>query len=66
MYLQGLDRRGCAVVATNNGPVLNPACETVRTHLCAATADAVQLQLGVAQRDDAERLKTSAAKLGCR
>jgi protein O-mannosyl-transferase len=66
MYRHGLDRRGCAVVVTSNGPVLDPSCETVRADLCAASKDAIQLQLGVGRRDDAKRLETSARELQCR
>jgi hypothetical protein len=66
LYRQGLDPLGCAVAATRDGPALNPACPTVRRHLCAASADAIPLQIGAGNRDDAERLRTSATELGCR
>jgi tetratricopeptide (TPR) repeat protein len=66
IYQQGLDPLRCAVAATKDGPALNPGCPTVRRHLCAATADAIPLQIGTGRGDDAERLKTSATELGCR
>jgi tetratricopeptide (TPR) repeat protein len=65
LYRQGLDPLACAVALTRDGAVLNPACPTVRRHLCAATADAIPLQIDTGHREDAERLKTSATELGC-
>jgi protein O-mannosyl-transferase len=38
LYQSGLDTQGCAVVPGPAGPALNPSCEIVHRHLCAALA----------------------------
>ena len=44
LYRSGLDARGCAVRSTPQGPTLDPTCDVVRRHLCAAAVEAAQLQ----------------------
>ncbi len=66
LYHDGLDEQGCAVMATANGPVLNPGCPIVHRHLCAASAESVQVNLQLGRRDQAERLKqTAISQLHC-
>jgi hypothetical protein len=38
LYRSGLDTKGCAVAPGANGPMMNPSCETVHRHICAASA----------------------------
>jgi len=66
LYRQGLDSKGCATVAGPNGPAINPSCEIVRRHTCAAAAAAIPLYLRVQRRDLAEQLKDSVSRdFGC-
>jgi protein O-mannosyl-transferase len=72
IYRQGVDPLGCAVApAGNSAPgaavaALDPGCPTVRRHLCAASAVAIELQTNAGRNDDAQRLRTAANDLGCR
>ena len=43
LYRGGGDPQGCAIKSGDDGPVLNPSCETVRRHLCIATRLAIQI-----------------------
>jgi tetratricopeptide (TPR) repeat protein len=62
LYRQGLDSKGCATVPGPNGPALNPSCEIVRRHTCAAVAAAIPLYLRNQRRDLADRLKDSVSR----
>jgi ATP-dependent Lhr-like helicase len=62
----GLDEQGCAVASTSNGPAFNPVCPIVQRHLCAASAESIQVNLQLGRRDQAERLKeTAVSQLRC-
>ena len=66
LYRGGLDEQGCAVAPTANGPALNPSCPIVHQHLCAASAESVQVNVQLGRRDQAERLKqTAVSQLRC-
>jgi tetratricopeptide (TPR) repeat protein len=66
LYRQGLDSKGCATVPGPLGPALNPSCEIVRRHTCAAAAATIPLYLRVGRRDLAELLKDSVSRdFGC-
>jgi protein O-mannosyl-transferase len=62
LYRRGLDPLNCAITSTANGAAINPSCETVRRHACAATAEAVQIHLRAGRRDEAQRLSDGAAR----
>jgi hypothetical protein len=65
--LYRVDDRGCAVVEAATGPVLNLSCALVRQHFCAASAEAVEVNLRLGRRDRAERARAFAAdEVGCR
>ena len=64
--IDGLDEQGCAVAPTANGSTLNPACPIVHQHVCAASAESVQVNVQLGRRDQAERLKqTPVTQLRC-
>ena len=66
LYRAAPDRGGCAIATTANGAVLDPACPAVRSHLCAASAESVALNLRAGRRAEAEQLRSVAEKqLGC-
>jgi tetratricopeptide (TPR) repeat protein len=66
LYRQGLDSKGCATVPGPNGPAINPSCEIVRRHTCAAAAATIPLYLRMQRRDLAEQLKDSVSRdFGC-
>jgi tetratricopeptide (TPR) repeat protein len=66
LYQQGLDSKGCATVPGPNGPAINPSCEIVRRHTCAAAAATIPLYLRVGRRDLAVQLKDSVSRdFGC-
>ena len=66
LYRNGADPKGCAIVQGPNGPAINPACETVRRHLCAASVDTIKVRLQTGTRDLAEaRIKTFVRDYGC-
>jgi protein O-mannosyl-transferase len=62
LYQRGLDPLRCAVRTTSNGPSLNPSCETVRRHACAATPEAVRIHERAGRADQAARLREGAAR----
>jgi len=67
LYRSGFDQQGCAVVSSPQGAMLNPSCPIVRAHFCAASAEAVEVNLRLGRRDRAERARTFAAQeFGCR
>jgi protein O-mannosyl-transferase len=65
LYRRGLDRDGCAVIESTNGATLNPSCPMVRRHICAASIEAVSIERRASRDSDANRLETSAKRLGC-
>jgi tetratricopeptide (TPR) repeat protein len=66
LYRGGLDVDGCAVSGSGAAAVLNPRCPIVQRHSCAATADAVRIDMRIGRRDQAEQLRASAVgQLGC-
>jgi hypothetical protein len=62
LYQRGLDPLRCAVASTPQGPAINPACETVRRHACAATPEAVRIHERAGRPDQAARLREGAAR----
>jgi len=62
LYRQGLDPLGCALVNTREGAAINPSCATVRRHVCAATGEAVRIDLNAGRSAQAQRLQDSAAR----
>ena len=66
LYQSGLDTKGCAIATGPNGPVMNPACEMVHRHVCAASVDVVQVYLRKGRRDQAEsQRQTLVGNFGC-
>jgi len=66
-YRAGGDPNGCAIKSGDNGPVLDPSCETVRRHLCAATRLAIQIHRDTARADLANQLESGALPAyGCK
>ena len=51
LYRSGLDTKGCAVAPGANGPMMNPSCETVHRHICAASAGLAPKQKERVARD---------------
>jgi tetratricopeptide (TPR) repeat protein len=62
LYQTGLDRSGCATMAVPGNTALNPACEIVHRHLCAASVGTIRLRLDTGRRDLAETMKQMAMK----
>ena len=62
LYQGGLDRLGCATMPIQGNTALNPACETVHRHLCAASAGTIRLRLETGRPDLAETMKQAALK----
>jgi tetratricopeptide (TPR) repeat protein len=62
LYRQGLDPLGCALVNTREGAAINPSCTTVRRHVCAATGEAVRIDMNAGRSAQAQRLQDSAAR----
>jgi len=62
LYRQGLDPLGCALVNTREGAAINPSCATVRRHVCAATGEAVRIDMNAGRSAQAQRLQDSAAR----
>jgi tetratricopeptide (TPR) repeat protein len=66
VYRSGIDSQKCAIVAGPNGPAINPACELVHEHICAAAADTIRARLAVGPRDVARtQKKTFLRDYGC-
>jgi tetratricopeptide (TPR) repeat protein len=67
MYRAGLDPHGCALLPGQDGrPALNPACDTVRKHLCAATDAAVEVREKGDRHDQAVQLRAMGERnFGC-
>jgi hypothetical protein len=67
LYRAGGDPKGCALKTGAQGFVLDPSCETVRRHLCAATVQAVQIQRASGRGEFARQLEETARQnYGCR
>jgi hypothetical protein len=62
LYQGGLDRLGCATMPIQGNTALNPACETVHRHLCAASVGTIRLRLETGRQDLAETMKQTAMK----
>jgi hypothetical protein len=66
LYRNGLDTKGCALMPGADGPALNPLCEAVHRHLCAASAGTIHIRLESGRRDLAEDMRSSALRdFGC-
>jgi hypothetical protein len=60
LYQTGLDPHGCALLPGQDGrPALNPACDTVRAHLCAAADAAIAVREKGGRPELAEQLRQS-------
>jgi hypothetical protein len=67
LYQGGLDTKGCAVMAGPYGPAINPHCDIVRQHVCAAAADATTLYMRMGRADLVEQTKRQLAEsFACR
>ena len=62
LYQGGLDRLGCATMPVPGNTALNPACDIVHRHLCAASAGTIRLRLETGRPDLAETMKQTALK----
>ena len=62
LYQAGLDRLGCATMPMPGNTALNPACEIVHRHLCAASVGTIRLRLETGRPDLAETMKQTALK----
>ena len=62
LYQGGLDRLGCATMPVQGNTALNPACDIVHRHLCAASAGTIRLWLETGRPDLAETMKQTALK----
>ena len=62
LYQSGLDGSACATMAVPGNTALNPACEMVHRHMCAASAGTVRLRLETGRKDLAEIMKQTALK----
>ena len=67
LYRRGLDPHGCALLPGQDGrPALNPGCDTVRAHLCAAAAAAIALREKSNRPELAGQLRATAQRdFGC-
>jgi len=63
LYRQGFDPHHCALLPGQDGrPALNPACDTVHTHLCKATLAAIDLREKTGKPALADQLRTTASR----
>jgi hypothetical protein len=67
LYRTGLDPHGCALLPGQDGrPALNPGCDTVRAHLCAAADAAIAVREKSGRGELAEMLRKSKVRdFGC-
>ncbi|MGC9972068.1 MAG: DUF1736 domain-containing protein [Bryobacteraceae bacterium] len=66
LYQSGLDTKGCAITPGPYGPAVNPSCEIVRQHACAATAGVLRLYRKIGREDLAGQARALAsASFGC-
>ena len=61
MYAAGLDRLGCATMEVQGHQALNPGCETVRRHLCAAAVGTMRLRVETGRQDLADAMRADGA-----
>jgi hypothetical protein len=60
LYRTGLDPHGCALLPGQDGrPALNPGCDTVKAHLCAAADAAIAVREKGGRADLAAQLRQS-------
>ena len=65
LYRNGGDSKGCALKKESSGSVvLDPTCDIVRSHLCAATSQAIQALKGH-HSQLADQLKARGSQSGC-
>jgi protein O-mannosyl-transferase len=57
VYRSGLDVEGCAAVRRENELSLNPSCGIVQRHICAASADAIQLLIRIGRQQQVAEIK---------
>ena len=62
LYQGGLDRAGCSTMAVPGNTALNPGCEIVHRHLCAASVGAIGLRVETGRADLAETVRQLAMK----
>jgi tetratricopeptide (TPR) repeat protein len=62
LYRSGLDPKGCATVSGSGGPALNPGCDTVRRHFCAAAAETMRVDLQIARPAHAVETRNAAVQ----
>jgi len=66
LYGSSQDPENCTLVSTTEGPAINPQCDIVRDHLCAAAVGVIRVRLEGGRRDIAEKDKqTFVANYGC-
>lgn len=66
LYQSGLDTKGCAITQGPRGRTINPSCEIVRKHACAATAGVLRLYRRIGREDLAEQARALASTtFGC-
>ena len=61
LYEGGLDQQHCATVPGPYGPAINPKCEIVRRHVCAASVAALDLYQRLGRADLIEKTKAMVA-----
>lgn len=67
LYQAGLDTMGCATMLVQGHTALNPACPTVKRHLCAASLGTIALRMETGRQDLAEAMRQTAIKdFGCK
>jgi protein O-mannosyl-transferase len=67
LYQSGLPANSCALVAGPAGPAINPSCEIVRRHACAAAAKLAPIYEGLARQDLAGQVqRTVGTVFGCK
>ena len=66
VYRSGIDSEKCAIIQGPNGPAINPRCEIVHRHICAAAPETIRARLSAGQRDLAQtQKKTFLRDYGC-
>lgn len=66
LYQNGLDTKGCATRPGPNGPAVNPSCEIVRKHVCAAASELLRLYRKMGREDLREQLRAGSQRdFGC-
>src|SRR5579871_3189811 len=66
LYQKGSDPKGCAVRTGPDGSTIDPSCEIVHKHICAASVDTIKVRLKSSDRDLATTQKrTFVRDYGC-